>query len=120
MVVGRAGALLDCLDRRLPGANLHWAIRRDAISGATPEENADVLFKILTGYCVETDPKMEIVLVNSAAGILLGGKAEDFKGGMEAARKSIASGAAYKKLKMLIKASGGDLSRLEELEHKYV
>ncbi len=91
----------------------------EAISGATPEENADVLFKILTGHCPETDPKTEIVLVNSAAGIILGGKAEDFKGGMEAARKSIASGAAYKKLKRLIKASSGDLSRLEELEQKY-
>lgn len=91
----------------------------DTISGAAPEENADLLFKIITGYCPETDPKMEIVLVNSAAGIMLGEKAEDFKTGMEAARQSIASGAAYKKLKSLIKTSGGNLSKLEELEQKY-
>jgi thymidine phosphorylase len=38
---------------------------------------------------------------------------------MEIARKSIESGAAYAKLKMLIKASGGNLSKLEELEAKY-
>jgi thymidine phosphorylase len=43
----------------------------------------------------------------------------DFSYGMEVARKSIESGAAYKKLKALIKASGGDLSKLEELEAKY-
>jgi thymidine phosphorylase len=38
---------------------------------------------------------------------------------MTAARESIESGAAYKKLKALIKASGGDLAKLEELESKY-
>jgi anthranilate phosphoribosyltransferase len=59
------------------------------------------------------------VLVNSAAGIIVGGKAEDFSYGMEVARKSIKNGAAYKKLKALIKASGGGLSKLEELEAKY-
>jgi anthranilate phosphoribosyltransferase len=62
---------------------------------------------------------MEIVLVNSAAGIIVGGKAEDFNYGMAVARKSIESGAAYEKLKALIQASGGDLSKLEELESKY-
>jgi len=35
MAVEKAGVLLDCPDRRLPGANLRWAIKRDAISGAT-------------------------------------------------------------------------------------
>jgi anthranilate phosphoribosyltransferase len=59
------------------------------------------------------------VLVNSAAGIMVGGKAEDFSYGMEVARKSIESGAAYKKLKALIKASGGNQAKLEELEAKY-
>ena len=63
--------------------------------------------------------KTEIVLVNSAAGIIVGGKAENFKEGMELARESIESGAAYNKLKDLIKASGGSLQRLEELEAKY-
>jgi thymidine phosphorylase len=49
----------------------------------------------------------------------VGGKAENLNYGMELARESIESGAAYKKLKELIKASGGDLSKLEELESKY-
>jgi anthranilate phosphoribosyltransferase len=89
------------------------------IKGTTPDESAEVLFKILNGYCAVDDPKMEIVLVNSAAGIMVGGKAEDFSYGMTVARKSIESGAAYKKLKVLIKASGGGMSKLEELESKY-
>jgi anthranilate phosphoribosyltransferase len=86
---------------------------------ATPEESAETLFKILSGNYALDDPKAEFVLANSAAGIIVGGEAEDFKGGMEIARKSIESGAAYAKLKMLVKASGGSLSKLEELEAKY-
>ena len=89
------------------------------IKGSTPDESAMVLFKILSGHCPAKDPKMEIVLVNSAAGIIVGGEAEDFNYGMTVARKSIDSGAAYKKLKALIKASDGNLAKLEELESKY-
>jgi anthranilate phosphoribosyltransferase len=89
------------------------------IKGTTPDKSAEILFKILNGYCAVNDPKTEVILVNSAAGIIMGGKAEDFSYGMEIARKSIESGAAYRKLKALIKASDGDLSKLEELEAKY-
>jgi anthranilate phosphoribosyltransferase len=89
------------------------------IKGTTPDESAEILFTILNGYCAVDDPKTEIVLVNSAAGIVVGGKAEDFSYGMEVARKSIESGAAYKKLKALIKASSGTQAKLEELEAKY-
>jgi anthranilate phosphoribosyltransferase len=93
--------------------------RIDDIKGTTPRESAGILFTILNGHCTVDDPKTEIVLVNSAAGIIVGGKAEDFSYAMTLARKSIESGAAYKKLKTLIRASGGDLSKLEELELKY-
>ena len=89
------------------------------IKGTTPDESAEILFKILNGNSAVDDPRTEIVLVNSAAGIMVGGKADDFSYGMTVARKSIESGDSYKKLKALIKASGGDLSKLEELEAKY-
>jgi anthranilate phosphoribosyltransferase len=91
----------------------------DALRGATPEENAEVLFKILNGRYAANDPKKEAVLVNSAAALMVGGKAEDFKAGMEIARESISSGMAYGKLKALVKVSGGDLSKLEEMEQKH-
>ncbi len=86
---------------------------------ATPQESVEVLFKILSGNITYGDPKMEFVLVNSAAGIMVGGKADDFEVGMDLARESIDSGAAYEKLKDLIKSSGGSLSKLEELEIEY-
>jgi len=86
---------------------------------ATAEESAETLFKILSGNLTHGDAKMEFVLVNSVAGIMVGGKAVDFEGGMELARESIDSGEAYRKLKALIKASGGSLSKIEEYEAKY-
>ena len=85
----------------------------------SPEESAETLFKILSGNLTHGDPKMEFVLVNSVAGIMVGGKADDFEGGMELARESIESGAAYSKLKGLVTASGGSLQKLEEFEMKY-
>jgi anthranilate phosphoribosyltransferase len=93
--------------------------RIDDLKVATSEESAEILFKILSGNLTHGDPKMEFVLVNSMAGIMVGGKAEDFECGMEVARESIESGMAYEKLKGLIKASGGSLSKLEDLEIKY-
>ncbi len=60
-----------------------------------------------------------MVLVNAAAGIIVGGKAENFIEGIALARKSMDSGASYKKLKALVEASGGNLAKLEELESKY-
>ncbi|MDR1993457.1 MAG: anthranilate phosphoribosyltransferase [Nitrososphaerota archaeon] len=78
------------------------------------EENAKTLFRILNGKV--TDAKRDIVLVNSAAGILIGGKANSFKEAVELARYSIESGFAYGKLKELIRLSGGNLEPLELLE----
>jgi anthranilate phosphoribosyltransferase len=89
------------------------------VKGTTPDESAEISFKILNGRCDVNDPKREIVLVNGVGGIIVGGKADEFSYGMELARESIDSGAAYKKLKALIKTSNGNLSKLEELESKY-
>ncbi len=91
----------------------------EEIKGTTVEESGEITFKILNGYFDNDDPKADIVLVNASAAIIIGGKAEDFHGAMELARESISSGAAYKKLKALVKASNGNTSRLEELESKH-
>jgi len=93
--------------------------RPEEIKGTTPEESAETTFKILNGCCEPNDPKREIVLVNGVAGIILGGKAEKFGHGMELARESINSGAAYKKLRKLVKTCNGNMSKLEGLEVKY-
>ncbi len=89
------------------------------LQGGTPDENAEIVFEIVNGYCDPDDPKEEMVLVNAAAGIMVGGKADTFVHGMELARESIKSGAASNKLRYLVKASGGNLSVLEEFETQY-
>ena len=89
------------------------------IKGTTPEESAEVTFKILNGHYKRDDPRREIVQVNAAAAIIVGGKADDFGYGIEAAHESIESGAAYRKLRELVKFSGGDLSKLEQLETEH-
>ena len=82
------------------------------------QESAQAILKVLNGKH-PIDPKTEMVLVNSAAGIIVGGKASDFTEGIGIAKESIGSGAAYAKLKELIEASNGTLQKLEELEAKY-
>jgi anthranilate phosphoribosyltransferase len=57
--------------------------------------------------------------MNAAAAIIVGGKADGFQHAMELARTSIQSGAAYAKLKEMIRFCKGDLSKLEELESRY-
>lgn len=91
--------------------------RVEDIMGGTSEKNAEICFNILKGHC--NDRKTDIVLVNAAAGIIIGGKADMFHEAMEQARESIHSGEAYKKLKLLIKTSNGDLTKLERLESAY-
>ncbi|MGP3667573.1 MAG: anthranilate phosphoribosyltransferase [Candidatus Bathyarchaeota archaeon] len=92
----------------------------EEISGVAPEESATLTFKILYGIFKNGNPKKDIVLVNAAAAIIVGGKAEDYGYAMELARQSIESGAAYKKLKDLLHYyEGSNLSKLEELEAKY-
>lgn len=89
------------------------------IKGLSPEESAELIFQIIGGYTSKDDPRREIAVVNAAAGIIVGGKADDFHYGIELAQESIENGAAYKRLKELIVAYDGDPSKLEELESKY-
>jgi anthranilate phosphoribosyltransferase len=66
------------------------------LAGGTPEENAKTLLGILRGE--DDGPRRDIVLLNAAAGIFVGGKAETLAEGLEVAKDAIDSGAAYKKL----------------------
>lgn len=91
----------------------------EEISGTTPEKSAELTFKILDNILEPQDPKNSIVLMNAAAGAIVGGKADDFDYALELATESLKAGVAYEKLKMMIKSSGGGLSKLEELERNY-
>jgi anthranilate phosphoribosyltransferase len=101
----------------------NFGVKRTSIEyilGTSPEENAETLFKILFGCLKAGDPKKDVVSVNAAAGIIVGGVADDFEYGVELAQEAIDSGAAYMKLKSLIKFyEGSNLEKIEELEKKY-
>ncbi len=73
-----------------------------SLEGGTPEENAEITTNILKG---ERGPKRDIVLLNAAAAIVVGGKAEGIESGLKLAAESIDSGSAFEKLEALKKVS---------------
>ncbi|MBT3184245.1 MAG: anthranilate phosphoribosyltransferase [Nitrospina sp.] len=68
------------------------------LKGGTPEENAAIIQGILNG---EKGAKRDIVVLNSAAAIYVGGKADSLEQGARLAVNSIESGKARDKLKDL-------------------
>ena len=68
------------------------------LQGGKPEENAEIIEAILKG---ETGPKRDIVLLNAAAGIVVGGKAQTLEEGLKLASESVNSGAALHVLNQL-------------------
>lgn len=68
--------------------------------GGTPEENANIVRKILSGE--EQGPKRDTVLMNAGAALYLGGKAGSLADGIKLAAELIDSGAAARKLEQFI------------------
>ena len=68
------------------------------LQGGKPEENAGIIKAILKG---KTGPKRDIVLLNAAAGIVVGGKVQTLKEGLKLASESVNSGAALHVLDQL-------------------
>lgn len=75
--------------------------KAEDLAGGDRKENAKILVDILTGK--EKGPKRDIVLLNSAAGIVVGNKAENLREGIEMARNVLEGGKAYKKLNEFLK-----------------
>jgi anthranilate phosphoribosyltransferase len=72
------------------------------VKGGTPQENAEALRRLLQG---EKGPIRDIVLLNTAAVLVVGGVARDLKDGVAKAAQSIDSSAALKKLDALVHLS---------------
>ena len=72
------------------------------IKGGTPDENAEVLRRILNG---ERGAKRDIVVMNTAAALVAGNQASDFREGALTAEKVIDNGQAQAKLEELINFS---------------
>jgi len=68
------------------------------IQGGSPEENAALLTRVLEG---EAGPARDIVVLNAAAAIAAGGKADTLQDAVPVAAQSLDSGAAFGKLQQL-------------------
>ena len=73
--------------------------RAEDLCGGGRQKNSGILVDILKGK--EKGAKREIVLLNAAAGLLLGNKAKNLREGIEVAAQLIDSGRAYEKLEQL-------------------
>lgn len=69
--------------------------KKDELSGGEPEENAEIILKILKG---ETGARRNMVLMNAGAAIYVGKKADSLKEGIDKAKEVIDTGLALKKL----------------------
>ena len=72
------------------------------IKGGDAKQNADIIEAIFEGA---KGPRRNIVLLNAAAGLVVGGKAGDMKTGIALAADAIDSGKAREKLEQLIKTT---------------
>ncbi len=82
----------------------------EAIAGKDLAENVRMLIRVLRG---EQGPRRDIVLLNAAAAMVVGGKARDLREGLAVAADAIDSGRAYEKAVQLVQASDGDLQKLK-------
>lgn len=76
--------------------------RLESLKGGTPAENAGILRKVLGG---EKGPRRDVVLLNTAGGLLAADKVETMAQGIALAEEVIDSGQALEKLEKLIRFS---------------
>jgi len=74
---------------------------KEELVGGTVNDNINITNDVLKG--VETGAKRDIVLLNTAAALVVGQAAKDMNEGIAKAKEAIKSGAAFKKLEELIK-----------------
>jgi anthranilate phosphoribosyltransferase len=77
-------------------------IKPDALRGGDAEENASALKAVLEG---KKNPYRDVAVFNAAAALVVAGIADDLKGGVALAQKSIDSGEAEGRLDRLIAVS---------------
>ncbi len=69
------------------------------LTGGSPEENAKIASAIFSGE--ETGPKRDMVVINAAAGLVIGEQAKDLSEGIKLAQESIDNGKALQKLEVI-------------------
>jgi anthranilate phosphoribosyltransferase len=87
-----------------------FGVKRSSIAhlcGGEAQENAGIILSILDAS--RRDEARDLVLLNAAAALLVGGLGNDFRHAKELAEQSIDSGAAIRKLEQLIQRTNDEL-----------
>ena len=107
----------ELTNREITPQEMHLRqVKPAEISGFDVDQSARLMVNILSGKEEEKSARLEMVLANAAAAIVVGGKTNDLAEGVEEARNTIRSGRAYEKLKALVEITNGDESKLERIE----
>lgn len=85
-----------------PGALGLKLVSREDLCGGDAATNADIVRRVLSG---ETGPHRDIVALNAAAGLVVGGLAADLVEGLDRARSAIDDGSAASVLERLVAVS---------------
>jgi len=75
----------------------------DHLRGGDPAANALIIREVLAG--TRRDEARNLVVINAAAGLFVGGHSEDYRSAAQSAAQSIDSGAAHAKLEQLVQAT---------------
>lgn len=75
------------------------------VASGTPEENSEMVKKLVNGELPEGHPILDYVLMNASALSVVAGKAANWKEGVELARKSINNGGAKAALDAFVRAT---------------
>lgn len=87
----------------------------EQVAGSGPDENAKLTAKILFGGLSNDDPRVQMVLANAAAGLVLCERARTFREGVEIASKVVSDGTGFQTLYLLVEFSGGSGQRLKRM-----
>ena len=99
--VGPAGATTQTFDAAALGVP---RARIEQLTANSLDRAAEFIRRVLAG---EPGPAREIVEVNAAAALMVGGAAGEWRGALDAARHAIDSGAAQRVLAELVRCSRG-------------
>ena len=84
----------------------------DTLAGGDAKNNAEIVKNILSGK--DNGPRKDIVVLNAAAAIIVGGLADDFASAVNIAGQAIESGEAMHRLEKLVRFQIYPLTRLRK------
>lgn len=90
-------------------------VRVEQVAGSDPEANARLTAKILSGSLPKDDPRVQMVLANAAAGLVLCERVKSLREGVDMASRFVSDGIPFQTLRRLVQFSGGDSQKLNRM-----